>query len=159
MSSGGSVLAVNGTMTYVKLVVGVCLLFPLVVVKIILTLLGLIIVPVGMKTKVPRLYRASEGRPWTFWEMAVRNPVGGLDYLLNHPADYLTYGYEPLEPTLQDRRFAWRVRQSGVLVSFRCVWRYSAEKYGELYVGWKLGSEPPKLDFATSLRPWAEVGQ
>ena len=56
-------------------------------------------------------------------------------------------------------RFFWRWRWSGWKDGFRCVWVYSEKRYGEFYIGFKLGSSVPGLGFALRFRPWARVGQ
>jgi hypothetical protein len=134
------------------------ILLPLVaVIKVVLVLAGLVAVPFTSATS--GLFRAGANRPHTYWERAIRNPVGGFDHLVPHPESFETEGADPIEPTKQHRRFAWRARHSGWLSSLRLVWRYNDTKYGELYIGWKLGSNPPLFDFALSLRPYATVGQ
>lgn len=137
----------------------VLLWLPVMAVHAVLWLAGLVIVPATFP-RLPSLYVIAPGRPHTIWEAAIRNPVGGFRWLFAHPpADQVrTWGTENPEPTAQSRRFAWRFRLSGWMSSLRLVWRYSAGRYGELYVGWKLLSDPPPLDFGVSLRPWARVG-
>ncbi len=137
----------------------IVLLLPVAVVKIILIVVGLIAVPITSPTS--GLYRAGPGRPMTYWERAIRNPVGGFGWLIPHPPSTLTKTYGSVsEPTSESPRFQWRFKRSRFpLCSFRVVWRYSAAKYGECYVGWKLDSAPPELDFALSLRPYATIGQ
>ena len=56
-------------------------------------------------------------------------------------------------------KFQWRFRHYRFMCSIRLLWIYPGRKhYGELYIGWKLNSAPPELDFALSTRVWAEVG-
>ena len=93
-------------------------------------------------------------------ERAIRNPVGGFDYLIPHPPleQVETFG-SVSEPTAEGPRLQARLRVAWEpLASIRIVWRYSGTKYGELYLGWKLLSQPPLLDFALSLRPYATIG-
>lgn len=79
--------------------------------------------------------------------------------MLKHPEKYVEAGTTEPGPTYHDKSFAWRWRRAGLLSSFRMVWLYPKRKhYGELYIGWKIDSEPPDLDFASSPRLWAEVG-
>ena len=136
---------------------------PVIAVKLVLVVLGFIVVPVGMAVgRIPTLYRNDEsrGRPYTLWEMVVRNPVDGFKYLLKHPKSWKEAGLTEPGPTYHDKAFAWRWRRSGLLASIRLVWVFrKRKKYGELYLGWKIGSEPPDLDFATSLRPFSSIGQ
>ena len=141
----------------------IALIVLMVPVKILLTLLGLLVVPIGFWTgHMPRLYRGTPGRPDTIWELAVRNPVDGLKRVIPHPETFSEAGNGLLESRqmVDARRYgAWRWRRSGALASLRCIWIYpGAHHYGELYVGFKLGSEPPDLDFALSLRPRGTVG-
>lgn len=139
-----------------KTVFSVLLWVPVVAIKVVLVVLGLIVVPVTSRTH--GLYRAGPDRPKTYWERAVRNPVGGFDYLIDHPkGNTRTYG-ALVEPHLTTERFQYRFKVAGVLSSIRIVWKYSKTRYGESYVGWKIDSAPPRLDFAMSLRPWAKVG-
>ena len=145
-------------MLWVRIFLSVLLLIPVAFAKIGLVLVGLLIVPVTSDSR--GLYRAGPGRPKTYWERAIRNPVGGFNYLISHPPaeEILTYG-SVTEPTPEGPRFQWRFRQAWEpLCSMRIVWRYSRKNYGELYLGWKLLSAPPELDFALSLRPWATIG-
>ena len=104
------------------------------------------------------IYRIGQGRPHTYSEAAWRNPVGGLGWWIPHPKSYHMHGFV-LEPHLTRKRFQARFNHSGLLCSLRLVWKYSDARYGEFYLGWKLGSiiSPPELDFAMSLRLWAEV--
>ena len=126
------------------------------------------------------------GRPFTLNEMIFRNFGEGFKRLFDHPpfGSVSTIGLAEPGPTYHDRRFAWRYRSAGLFASFRAVWVYWREpltlykpdsfffwrseswsiveippKYGELYIGWKLLSEPPDLDFATSLRVFSTVGE
>jgi len=139
-----------------KILLSIVLWIPVIVIKLVLVVLGLGIVPISSKTS--GLYRAGTGRPVTYWERAVRNPVGGFDYLLKHPDTSKTYGYVLMEPHQMANSFVWRFKVAGVLSSVRMVWKYSKTRYGECYLGWKIDSAPPQLDFALSLRPWATVG-
>ena len=146
-------------MKYLKALIGVVLWLPVALLKVGLILAGLIVVPLALlRGRLPSLYQAGPGRPVTFWELAIRNPVGGFDYLIDPPYDFEQWG-EVLEATVTEKRLQVRVRFAGFLVSLRLLWRYNEDKYGELYVGWKLGSRRDALDFALSLRPWATVGQ
>ena len=157
-------------MKYLKLLVGIFLLVPVAIVKIVFVGLGLIVVPFAMSPwtihgwagTLPKAFLIAPNRPYTIWEAAVRNPVGGLDHLITPPATYDQWG-EVKEPTVTRKSFQWRIRFSGVLVSFRMLWRDSDTKYGEMYLGWKLGSVPGTLDFALSVPPlcrwYATVGQ
>lgn len=139
----------------------ILLLPPVAVLKIVLILVGLVIVWVKLRfgNDMRRgIYQIGNGRPYTYWEAAIRNPVGGFNYLIEHPETYASYG-KVVEPGQTDDRFQWRFNHYKLLCSLRLVWKYSDTRYGELYLGWKLGSAPPELDFALSLRPWATVGQ
>lgn len=131
--------------------------------KLILLLLGIpgVAIKRALGLSMKRgVYQVADGRPDTYWEAAIRNPVGGFDFLIDHPPPYtIEQRGDVKEPGDTHRKFQWRLRWSGVLVSVRFVWKYSSSRYGELYLGWKLLSEPPKLDFASSIRPWAKVGQ
>jgi len=139
-----------------KILVSILLWLPVIALKIVLVIAGLLLV--RFTSASSGLYRAGPNRPWTWKERAIRNPVGGFDYLISHPDDHSTFGTENPEPSSQGARFAWRFRIAGILSSIRLVWRYSKKNYGELYLGWKIGSAPPRLDFALSLRPWADIG-
>ena len=152
---------------------------PVIVIKFVLIIMGLIIVPFYMgvlKKNPPGLWRHGMGRPYTVWEAAIRNPVGGFDHLIIHPMEYKVItnlaqhpinGFDNIEmeaiPMIKaGQKFAWRFRYAGILSSLRLVWLYPGKyvsHYGELYIGWKLGSNPPLLDFALSFRPWARVGK
>ena len=130
---------------------------PVMALKIFLALLGVVIVPLGMWTdSVPKLYESDNNRPWTCWEMIVRNPVNNFKKLVAHPYSYSGYGTP--DPDKLEKKFAWRFRHYGLLSSIRLVWLYNEKKYGEFYLGWKLGSAKPDLDFAMQLRVWADVG-
>lgn len=139
----------------------ILLLPPVAAIKIILIPIGLVVVWVKMiylqRDMEHGLYQIEKGRPFTYWEAAIRNPVGGFNFLIKHPDNYDTYG-KVYEPRLTTDRFQWRFNHYKLLCSLRLVWKYSGTRYGELYLGWKLGSAPPELDFALSLRPWATVG-
>ena len=137
---------------------------PVALVKLALIVVGLPAVYIKRRRSGPEsmydgLFRIEKKRPNTYWEAAIRNPVGGFGYLIDPPTEFATYGTHPIEPTKQNSRFAWRFRHRKLLSSIRLVWRYSSKYYGELYLGWKLGSEPHQLDFGLSLRPFATVGQ
>ncbi len=144
----------------------IVLWLPVIAAKAVLALLGIVIVPWGVWSgSVPWLYQADDNRPWTVWEMLVRNPVNNMKHLLSHPDEYTTrtnLGGVQMEaqPMIDnDMRFAWRWRRSNILSSIRLVWVYNETRYGELYLGWKLGSAPPALDFAIQpFRWWAKVG-
>lgn len=137
------------------LVLGIALWPLIMAVKVALVLVGLVAV---RYTDPDRgMWRRGFGRPDTWWERAIRNPVGGFDHMIRHPDSYNQWG-EVREAPFTLKRFQWRVRYSGLLVSVRLLWQYNHERYGELYVGWKLGSNTPLLDFAMSLRPWATSG-
>ena len=138
-----------------KILLSILLLLPVAVVKVLLVILGLVLVPVTPAST--GLYRAGSGRPNTYWERAIRNPVGGFGWLLRHPNSWKVFG-SVSEPTPDGPRFQWRFRIAGILCSLRLVWRYSREKYGEMYLGWKIDSAPPEFDFALSLRPRATIG-
>lgn len=140
-----------------RTLLAILLLIPVAAIKIVLVLLGVIVVPLTFQRGLPSLYRIGVGRPHTMWEAIVRNPVGGFGWLITHPATYATYGAVQ-EPHLTTARFQWRLRNYRWLSSLRLVWKYSDTRYGELYVGWKLGSAPPELDLALSVRLWATVG-
>ena len=149
-------------MKLLQALLSVALWAPVIAVKVGLILLGLLIVPFYLKVLYrdpPNIWRFGVGRPLTVWEAAIRNPVGGFDYLITPPLGYQTYGTSPIEPTLQSSRLAYRFRIKRLYSSLRLVVRYSNTKYGECYIGWKLGTTSGLLDFALSLRPYATVGQ
>jgi len=140
-----------------KLLLGLALLLPVASIKIVLVILGLVLVPIT--NQVRGLYRKGIGRPDTYWERAIRNPVGGFGWLIKHPPTRkITTRGSVQEPGSTTKRVQARLRYSGLLVSVRLLWKYSEEHYGEMYLGWKLRSAPPELDFALSLRLWADVG-
>ena len=143
-------------MRALSVLIGLLLLPIVAAVKVILVLAGLVLVP--LTPSESGLYRRGKSRPNTWWERAIRNPVGGFGFLIRHPTSVHTYGWKLVEPHQSARRFLWRFKTSGVMCSIRLVWKYSATRYGECYLGWKLDSAPPELDFALSLRPWATVG-
>ena len=130
-------------------------------IKAVLFVAGIVIVPshFWFKTPLPKLYQRTPGRPNTIWELMIRNPVDGLKRVIKHPDSFSEKGMTEPGPTYHDKSFAWRWRRHKWLSSIRLVWRYNSKKYGEFYLGWKLGSEPPDLDFAISLRPYATIGQ
>lgn len=101
------------------------------------------------------LYRVESGRPRTYHEALIRNPVAGFRLDLERTG-YVKYG-SLAEPNLTDKRWQWRVIRIGLFASFRCVWKYSAERYGEMYLGWKVPAISSR--FAMSVRLWARVGQ
>ena len=143
-------------MATLRILLSIVLWIPAIVLKVMLVLIGVFIVHLTPSNR--GLYRAGPGRPTTYWERAIRNPVGGFDYLLPHPDTSKTYGYVLMEPHKMANSFVWRFKVAGVLSSVRLVWKYSKTRYGECYLGWKIDSAPPRLDFALSLRPWATVG-
>jgi hypothetical protein len=154
-----------------RTLISILLLAPVATYKIVLVVLGLIVVPLAFwkDRALPDIFRIGEGRPYTMWEAAIRNPVGGFGWLLPHPESHeiATYG-EVREPSdilfmrgakIKVPSFQMRFRHHFPLCSIRLLWIYPGRKhYGELYIGWKLNSAPPELDFALSPRLWAEVG-
>ena len=145
-----------------SILISILLWLPVAAFHIVAIIAGIIfIVPVGLKFGMPRLYRAGANVPWTYWEMAWRNPVSGFRWLVKHPDKYKTYG-SAVEPKADGPRFQARFNNSGYLSSLRVIWRYTDFHYGEFYFGWKLGSEPPALDFGMSFPPicrwWARIG-
>jgi len=145
-----------------KMILAILLLVPVAVIKVILILLGLVIVPFAFwrGKALPDMYRIGINRPYTVWEAMIRNPVGGFGWLLEHPEpeQVRTYG-EVLEPSNIIKPLQARFRHAGLFCSIRLLWQYPGYKhYGELYLGWKLLSAPPELDFALSARFWATVG-
>ena len=61
----------------------------------------------------------------------------------------------------QGRRFGWQWRRAGALSMIRLLWIYpGARRYGELFIGWKLGYQEiaDELDFALQPRFFATVG-
>ncbi len=151
-------------------IISVLLWAPVSLAKAVLVVLGLPVVYFGLKAgKVPSLWRKGHNRPNTWAELAIRNPVGGFGYLIDHPEAFIEWG-EILEPHKTDKRFQIRFRQAKLLSSVRFVVKYTNTKYGEVYWGWKLGSWQatknkykdetlPELDFAMSIRPFATVGK
>ena len=143
-------------MVALRIVVSLILWVPVIILKVLLVILGLVLVPVLMTLKkdLPKIYR---GVPATMWNQTIRNPVGGFGWLLKHPPSSKQFGLLS-EPTPDGPHFQWRFRLAGVTSSLRLAWRYSRTRYGELYLGWKIDSAPPEFDFALSLRPWATIG-
>jgi len=110
----------------------------------------------------PKFFRNDNHRPFTYHEMVFRNFAEGVKRIFRHPpeAEVKEAGRTEPGPTYHPKHFAWRWRRYGMASSIRLVWVYPFRKYyGELYLGFKLNSEPPDLDFATSLRPFAKVGR
>jgi len=143
-----------------KILLSILLWVPVAAIKIILVAAGVFIVPLRIDSErgLPKLYWIGAARPYTVWEAAFRNPVGGFGRLIDHPdGDYTTYGSVE-EPTATGPWFQKRFNIHGYYSSLRLVWRYSKTHYGELYIGWKLGSAPPEFDFALSPRFWATIG-
>ena len=143
-----------------KILLSILLWVPVAAIKIILVVAGVVIVPMTIDRRdgLPDLYRTGKDRPYTAWEAVFRNPVGGFGWLIDHPLDpYTTYGSVE-EPTVAGPRFQWRFNIFDYFSSLRLVWKYSDAHYGELYIGWKLGSAPPEFDFALSPRFWATIG-
>ena len=156
-----------------KIAVAIILLVPVMVLKAGLVVAGIPIVWAKLKwadTKMrDGVYQIGVGQPFTYWEAAIRNPVGGFGWLIDHPPrdEVKTYG-EVREPShikfvngakIPVPHFQWRFRHHGLMCSIRLLWIYPRRNhYGELYLGWKLNSAPPELDFAMSPRPWATVG-
>lgn len=157
-----------------KIVAAIILLIPVAIIKAILVVVGLPVVYIKMKREgdmLKGLYQIGKGRPFTYHEAAIRNPVGGFGWLFEHPPedDVGTYGEvrEPSDvkfvngakvkvPMFQSR---FRIYEHDLMCSIRLLWIYPRRKhYGELYIGWKLLSAPPELDFALSPRIWATVG-
>lgn len=136
---------------------------PVILVKIVLALLGLVLVPITSSRS--GMYRRGINRPNTYWERAIRNPVGGFGYLLKHPKEYGQYGvHDPDKWILRNtdtRRSVFRWRWSGWMVSYRRVWKHANNRYSEIYIGWKLGSAPDwaELDFAMQYRRKRRIGQ
>ena len=134
------------------------LLWPLCAVVVTLT------IPFG-RSAVPKIFRndQSRGRPFTWTEMVLRNNSDGWKKMVEHPPieEIIERGTTEPGPTYHNGHFRWRWRRWRWLSSFRMVWVYPGRKrYGEWYIGWKLNSEPPDLDFASGgIRFWARVGQ
>ena len=149
----------------VPIIIGAIAWVPVIILKVILILIGLPLLAIvfWLDKDIPSLYRQGVGRPLTWWELAIRNPVGGFGFILlgRYPKRPYTIHQlgEVLEATEGSKRFQWRIRYKGILMSFRALWIYNASKYGEVYIGWKLGSSPDELDFALSFRPYAQIGQ
>lgn len=143
---------------------------PVVIVKLIYFLMGLIIVPLFMATgsKLPDMWRVGKGRPYTIWEAAIRNPVGGFGYIFEPPIYWNTEGIHDPDRWLanvaeehpdlrkKEKNTIYRWRWTGWMISYRRVWLWNETHYGEIYFGWKLGSDPDQLDFATSFRPYVK---
>jgi len=155
----GSVKSKFSVATVAQAIGSVFLLWPPVIAaKVVLVLLGPIVVPIGMAFgRVPVLYQADSNRPQTAWEMIVRNPVNGMKWWITPPEYYYTVG-EIVEPHATTKRVQARWNVSRLLTSFRFLVKWNDKRYSELYIGWKLGSEPGALDFALSFRPFATVG-
>ena len=138
------------------------LLFPFIMtVKAFLVLVGFVVVPLSFwrGRALPDLFQIGRNRPDTIWEAAIRNPVGGFGWIVPHPPEIEVRQWGEIEePTAEGPWFQWRIRGCGWLSSIRFVWRYSDKRYGEFYLGWKLLSDPPELDFAMSPRLWATIG-
>lgn len=130
--------------------------------KLILVVLGLLVVPVSifiLKTDPPKPWNGPPVGNIPQWKnLMIRNPVSGFGLIFRHPVTRTTTFGEIREPHTTDSKFQFRLKHNGLFCSIRMLWKYSRTRYGELYVGWKLDSEPPLLDFALSLRPWATVG-
>ena len=148
------------------------LLWPVMLaVKIVLVLLGLIVVPVALgfgritdgklmaHMFIPKLWRSTRGIP-TFWENAIRNPADGVKFWFKAKAWHVKgYDGRDMEPHLMDTKFAYQYRWSGWFSMIRLVWVYNEHKYGEFFIGFKLGFESDVLDFAVQFRPYSTVGQ
>jgi len=141
-----------------RILLSILLWIPVALLHVLLIVLGWILIPVFLKTRMPDIY---DGLPATYTNLAWRNPVSGFRNLVEHPDKYKTYG-SVVEPTADGPRLQIRFNNAGLLSSLRVVWRYNSKHYGEFYFGWKLGSEPPALDFGMSFPPlcrwWATIG-
>ena len=163
---GYRVLTDSESMSYV-IIVGSCVLWiPVAILKIVLALIGLFVVPICLRLGEPtHLWQKGAVPDWwltmsqnrnviaqrfpRFWWWAIRNPVSGFGSLISPRGTYRQWG-SITEPHQTDLKWQWRFRLSGLLSSFRCVWKYSKTRYGELYLGWKLGST--NWNFAMQLR-------
>ena len=129
---------------------------PVIAIKIVLVAAGLIIVPIGLRRdRLPPLYR---GSPATFWNLAIRNPISGFGWYFDQPDGFsvkTNFGSDLESRPLRDagQKSAYRWRWAGWKVSYRYLRLLKGgDRYLEVYFGWKLGSQPVELDFATQLR-------
>jgi len=134
---------------------------PFIALKLVLILVGIPTVGIGLLFgwRIPKLYLADWGRPFTFWEMVVRNPISGLKHYLQDPGSYTQTGHDIPHDEIWKQPFYFRFRRHGwFLSSIRMVWTYGDDHYGELYFGFKLGSVAGELDFGLSIRPYNDNG-
>ena len=132
---------------------------PVAALKIVLIIAGLVIVPVGLLFNcLPDMYQVGKNRPRTFWELALRNPVGGFNFIWERPEHVCQLG-KIIEAPYTTKRIQFQAQAANQFSSLRCLWKYNEERYGEFWFGWKLDSPKHEgMDFSLQFRPWAKVG-
>lgn len=97
-----------------------------------------------------------------FWWYAVRNPVNNRRFIFKDREAKIDGWEGPMEAqNLIDAgvKSATRWAYSGFFAGYRRVWLKKDNKYGEFWIGWKVGSTVPGLAFTMQLRRNAEIGQ
>jgi len=100
-----------------------------------------------------------------WWWFCIRNAANNLRFLFDDSKPFKTVGWqeEVMEAgTLISAgvKSASRWRYRGLMAGYRRIWlNKDGETYGELWVGWKVGSRVPGLGFTTQLRLKAKIGQ
>jgi hypothetical protein len=100
-----------------------------------------------------------------WWWFCIRNSTNNFRYLFDDTKPFKTIGWQ--DDVMEAHtliaagvKSASRWRYRGLLAGYRKVWlNDDGETYGELWVGWKVGSKVPGLGFTTQLRRKATIGQ
>ena len=158
---------------------------PLLLLRLGIVLLGLVAVPIALSCKQwPRVLwvwgnaeeevpvwwlKKSKGHWFTkmfpnFYWYAIRNPSNNLRYLFKDREAQIETNWhydEPMEARNMRNHnvaMAYRWAWSGPFAGFRQVWIKSETEYGEMWFGWKVGSNVPGLGFTSQLRLSATIG-
>jgi len=158
---------------------------PVMVIHIILILLGLIIVPIAIKLRWPKVfwlwYNNEEGYPlWAvnrgiseFNWFAIRNPVNNFRFIFSDRKAAISGNWTEDRMEAQDlidrnMRRAYRWSYNGLFAGYRKVWITARPshmplgvpgEYSELWIGWKVGSTVPGMGFTLQYRRNREIGK
>ena len=97
----------------------------------------------------------------TFWWYAVRNNVNNMRFIFKDREAKIEGWEGPMEAqNLIDAGVtkATRWAYSGPFAGYRRVWLTKDGKYGEFWIGWKVGSTVPGMGFNLQLRRNREIG-
>lgn len=101
-----------------------------------------------------------------FWWYAIRNPVGNMRFIFENRSANLSTNWihdifglieaDDLVKAGKNMAFVWRY--AGPFASYRRVWLNGSDKYSEIWIGWKVGTDTAGMGFTAQVRLKRPIG-